>query len=59
MKAYYVELKRKVPETFGREVAAETEEAAVDQVLLAAPGDPRDWEVIIVQPGLKGTERFE
>lgn len=45
--AWYVELRR--DEFFGREVEADSEQAAVDQVLMQAPGTPADWSVETVQ----------
>jgi len=45
--AWYVELER--TESFGREVLADSEEAAVDQVLMQAPGVPDDWKVVLVE----------
>lgn len=45
--AWYVELER--TESFGREVVADSEEAAVDQVLMQAPGTPADWKIVLVQ----------
>lgn len=57
MKTFYVELRRKRLETFGMEVQADSEEAAQDQVIMAAPGNPRDWEIIITQPGVQGPKR--
>lgn len=57
MRSWYVELQAKEPVTFGREAVGETEEEAVNAVLMMAPGSPSDWEVIIVQPGLAENRR--
>jgi hypothetical protein len=49
VEAWYVELERTEPDTFGREVLADSEETAVDQVLMQAPGTPADWKVVLVE----------